>query len=96
MNRPEAAPNFGYLTREQQTIPPRECPKYNWKQMDAFERVGVNMMDAVGARNAVCGGVFGLVVFAILMIFFREQIAGLISRWKPGAPNVKRKAKINK
>lgn len=86
--------NFGYLTREQST-PPRECPKYNWKQMDAFERVGVNMMDAVGARNAVCGAAFGLVVFTILMIFFREQISSMICKWKPGATNVRRKPKIN-
>lgn len=69
-----ALPNEGYLFKA-----PGECPKYNWKKMDAYERVGVNVMDACGAKNAVIGGAFGLFIFAVVLFFFRKQVTERVS-----------------
>lgn len=66
--------NGGYVYRCE------ECPKYNWKKMDACERLGVNLMDAVGAKNAVFGGMFGIFIFAIVVFFFRNQVAGFLTQ----------------
>lgn len=56
----------------------RDCPKYNWSKMDAYERVGVNLMDAVGAKNAVFGGMFGIFIFLIALFLFREKIGTIL------------------
>lgn len=55
-----------------------DCPKYNWTKMDAFERTGVNLMDAVGAKNAVFGGLFGLFIFIIAMLMFRKHLSKIL------------------
>lgn len=55
------------------------CPKYNWTKMDPFEKVGVNVMEAVGSKNAVIGGAFGLFVFAISLVFFRDRLGRAFS-----------------
>ena len=54
------------------------CPKYNWAKLDSFEKIGVNMMDAIGAKNAVFGGMFGIFIFGIAVFFFRKQLAGFL------------------
>lgn len=56
----------------------RECPKYNWTKMDAYERIGVNVMEAVGSKNAVIGGSFGIVIFIVAVFFFRKQIGSIL------------------
>ena len=49
------------------------CPKYNWIKMDPWERISANVLEAVGSKEAVVGGVFGIVIFAIILFFFRKQ-----------------------
>lgn len=70
-----AVPNYGYVYQGQA----QECGKYNWKKMDAYERIGVNVMDAMGAKNAVVGGCFGIFIFAIVLFFFRKQMVGFVT-----------------
>lgn len=64
---------------ERSTQNDNQCPKYNWKKMDAYERVQVNLMDAVGAKNVFFGGMFGLFIFVIAAMFFRKQIVRLLT-----------------
>jgi len=66
--------NQGYLFRQDC----RECPKHAWQKLDPYERLGVNIMDAVGAKNAVICGTFGIFIFVIAVFFFRKQIGGVL------------------
>lgn len=55
-----------------------QCPKYNWTKMDPWERISANVLDAVGPKTAVVSAVFGLVIFSIILVFFRSQVTNLI------------------
>lgn len=59
-----------------------QCPKYNWTKMDPWERISANVLDAVGPKEAVIGGAFGIVIFALAVFFFRKQVTELIFRKK--------------
>lgn len=78
---------MGAPSTEQSTLPSypelptrtwEGCPKYNWRKMDKYEKLGVNIMDAVGSKEAVIGGAFGIVIFAIAVFFLRKQIGTIL------------------
>jgi hypothetical protein len=68
--------------QEQQQIPRREawteCPKYNWRSMDEWERLSVGIGNAVGYKNFIISGSFGVVLFIIFVLFFREQLKDMV------------------